>query len=382
MDVIIAGAGIGGLAAALAFARAGAGVTVLERHETFRDSGGGIQLTPNGARVLHALGLADKLDEIGTASQAVEAIDGIGGRRIFRMPIASDLPYRYILRWRLTEALAAAAEAAGARVELDCGVRAAHPEGEVELSSGDRRRADLVIGAEGINSGTRARLNGAARPFFTGNVAWRAVVEAEAPPWSRLWLLPGRHAVAYPVGPGLTNLVAVREQSSWVSEGWAQRDSPQAMQAAFGDACDDLRALLEKVEEVNLWGLFRHEVAPRWHEGRVAILGDAAHPTLPFLAQGANMAIEDAWALASEVTAGGAVEPALARYQARRRDRAAQVIAASSGNAKKFHLSGLPRFAGHAALRLGSAIAPRFMRGHYGWIYDHDETALVPGGDG
>ena len=151
---------------------------------------------------------------------------------------------------------------------------------------------------------------------------------------------PMRHLVSYPLrGGAMLNLVAVQERAAWTAESWSQRDDPMALRAAFGDFGRDARAMLDAVDEVNLWGLFRHPVARVWHAGGLAILGDAAHPTLPFLAQGASMALEDAWVLADALSSEVTVDAALGRYQARREGRVARVVATSSRNAWKYHLS-------------------------------------------
>ncbi len=120
----------------------------------------------------------------------------------------------------------------------------------------------------------------------------------EAPPEAHVWMGPGRHLVTYPLGPGERNIVAVLERDGWAEEGWNHADDPANLRAAFAGFPSELRGWLDRVDEVKLWGLFRHPVAARWQDGRIALLGDAAHPTLPFLARGANMAFEDAWVLA------------------------------------------------------------------------------------
>ncbi|MGZ9812419.1 FAD-dependent monooxygenase [Pseudoroseicyclus sp. H15] len=373
---MIAGAGVGGLVAATAFAQRGHELLVLERAPELRDGGGGFQITPNGARVLHALGLEPALRDVSVTSQGVRAFDGRGGRQLFHMPIRGDIPYRFISRARLARVLADAALAAGAEIRFDAGVRAVTPEGCAEMLDGSTLQADLVVGAEGLHSKSRERLNSPGTPFFTGNVAWRAIVPMDLPAASHLWLLPHRHVVCYPLGPGETNLVAVREQDAWASEGWHHRDAPEVLQAAFSDACDELLEIFSKVEEVHLWGLFRHVVAPVWQQGRAALVGDAVHPTVPFLAQGANMAIEDGWALADEVCrADDDMSAALGRYQDRRKGRATRVVEASTGQAAPYHLKGVQRLIGHSALRLSGSLAPRIMASRMSWIYDHDETA-------
>jgi salicylate hydroxylase len=187
---------------------------------------------------------------------------------------------------------------------------------------------------------------------------------------------PMRHVVSYPLrGGDLLNLVAVQERAAWTEESWSQRDDPLALRAAFGDFGPEVRAMLGAVEEVHLWGLFRHPVAKVWQRDGLALLGDAAHPTLPFMAQGASMALEDAWVLGDALAAEPDREAALAAYQARREGRAARVVAAASRNAWKYHLSFPPlRWAAHAALRAGGRVAPDRMMRQFDWLYGHDVT--------
>jgi salicylate hydroxylase len=233
--------------------------------------------------------------------------------------------------------------------------------------------ADLVIGAEGIKSGTRAALNGDADPFFTGQVAWRAIVDApNADPVAQIWMAPRRHVVTYPLPGGRVNIVAVQERAQWANEGWNHRDDAANLRQVFRDVSPPLMSLLSKVETVHLWGLFRHPVAQHWHKGRVAILGDAAHPTLPFLAQGANLAIEDAWVLAAccehDIDAG------LVQYQAERAPRVTRAIAAANANARKYHLSGIARTVAHTGLKIIGFVAPNAFLDRMDWLYDLDVT--------
>ncbi len=156
-----------------------------------------------------------------------------------------------------------------------------------------------MIGADGLHSKVRARVDDASKPLFTRQVAWRAVVpEDDVPPVVEVHMGPHRHLVTYPLPGGRRNIVAVEERVGWTEEGWSHQDDARNLRAAFARFADPVQAWLEKVGTVHLWGLFRHPVADRWWHRRQVILGDAAHPTLPFLAQGANLALEDAWVLA------------------------------------------------------------------------------------
>ncbi len=186
----------------------------------------------------------------------------------------------------------------------------------------------------------------------------------------------GHHLVVYPLRGGeMLNIVAVQERGEWAEEGWNFQDDPDNLRHVFADFGAEVQALLARVQTVYLWGLFRHPVAAKWHNGRTAILGDAAHPTLPFMAQGAVMALEDAWVLADALEKSDTIESGMSAYQARRHARASKVIDAASKNARNYHLPAGPvRMAAHAALKLGSTVAPAMALKKFDWIYGHDVT--------
>ena len=350
-------------------------MTVHEQAEHLREFGAGLQVTPNGGAVLDALGLGGVAATAGIAARALEPMDGLTGARVARFAL-DTLPgarYRFFHRGDLLNMLAEAAMAAGVEVRTMARVAA---DGAGLRVAGAPVRADLTLGADGVHSALRPVLNGAETATFTGQVAWRAVVEREAPPVARIWMLPGRHVVTYPLPGGRLNVVAVREQAAWTADGWDHPDDPAHLRAAFDGACRELRDILDQVSDVRLWGLFRRPVAARWHGDGMAILGDAAHPTLPFLAQGANLALEDAWVLAAEVDRWPPDE-ALARYQAARRPRVERAIAAANANAVNYHLAGARRVAALAALKMLGAVAPGLFLRRYDWLYRHDVTRVA-----
>lgn len=370
LNITVAGAGIGGLAAAAALAGQGHRVRVAERAPEITEVGAGIQISPNGWRVIEALGLGGALAGRAVRADAVRLVDGPSGREVVRLDLSrTGLVWHLIHRADLIDVLKTGAEAAGAVLETD---RAIAPPPEGAALPGD----DLLIGADGLKSAVRARVDEASKPFFTRQVAWRAIIpdDADAPPVVEVHMGPGRHLVSYPLPEGRRNIVAVEERMGWAEEGWSHSDHPANLRAAFSGFRGPVKDWLARVEDVFLWGLFRHRVAHRWHYGRQVVLGDAAHPTLPFLAQGANLALEDACVLAAKLSEMP-LEAALPAYQSARQDRAAQVVDAASRNARNYHLRFPPaRLAAHTALRLGGAVAPGRILARYDWIYRYDAT--------
>lgn len=362
--VEIIGGGIAGLTAALAFAKQGASVCVSERAQALTEVGAGLQITPNAGRALQALGVWDALVARGVVAKAVVPMDGVSGHIVTRFDLSRQSPnYLFLHRATLIDVLAEAAMAAGVTVKL----------GQVpDLDNVPPHH--LLIGAEGLRSDLRGRLNGASEPFFTGQVAWRAMIPQEAAAEARIWMMPHQHVVTYPLTGGRLNIVAVQERTQWAAEGWSHADDPAYLRAAFAGAAPELRAILDTVEQVNLWGLFRHRVADNWVGDKVAILGDAAHPTLPFLAQGANLAIEDAYVLARCCTEKG-IKNGLQVFENKRKSRVNRAIDAANANARNYHLSGVQRQIAFAGLKVLGAVAPNAFLNRLSWLYDHDVTA-------
>ncbi|WP_296765049.1 FAD-dependent monooxygenase [Sediminimonas sp.] len=383
LKAVVIGAGIGGLAVARALALRGARVTVLEQAEAIEEAGAGLQISPNGAAVLRALGLEEGLRAGGAIEARAVALHDQAGAPVLRLDLTqlSARGYHFVHRADLVDLLAQGARDAGVKIRLLQQVDRVTPgpRPRLVMANGAELDADLVVGADGLHSRLRPVLNGADAPFFTGQVAWRAVIDAaglDAAPVARVDMGAGRHVVSYPLRAGAArNIVAVEERGEWTAEGWHHRADPDAMRAAFAGLGPQVREMLARVETVNVWGLFRHPVARVWQHGHCALLGDAAHPTLPFLAQGACMALEDAWVLTDALAAGDSIDAGLAAYQQRRAPRVRRVIAAANGNAWKYHLRRGPfRLAAHAALRLGGRLAPGAMVHSFDWLYEHDVT--------
>jgi salicylate hydroxylase len=370
--VIVIGAGIAGLACARALAMRGAGVTVLEQAPVIAEVGAGLQISPNGAAVLRALGLGAALDAAGLANQAV-SLHNAQGTRLLRMDMQGR-DYRLLHRADLIAFLAEAAVSAGVTLRLNASVAAVMPR-QVTLATGETLAAPLVIGADGVKSQVRQALNGRVAPFFTRQVAWRALIPGDgSPAEAQVFMAPGRHLVTYPLRNGtLRNIVAVEERGNWAAEGWNHKDDPANLRAAFGGFKGPVPEWLAQVSETHLWGLFRHPIAKRMAADGMALIGDAAHPTLPFLAQGANMALEDAWVLA-DALANHDITTALAAYTAMRTPRVTRIVEAANANSRLYHAKGLRRLAFHTALRAANLIAPRLPLSRFDWLYAHDVT--------
>lgn len=394
MHVLISGGGIGGLTAALAFLKCGHRVTVFEQSPILDEVGAGLQISPNGMRVFEALGVGARVERDAFRPRAQELRYGKGGGLILSIPLRDASrarwggEYLHVHRADLVEALAGALEdrepealQLGRRVvsyTQDAGSVAAH------LEDGSAVTGDLLIGADGIHSPIRAQMIGPDKPRFTGNVAWRAVVPvselgADAPPETAcVWVGPRRHAVTYRLRRGsLANLVAVVESKTPESESWTATGAREQALKDFKRWSPVIRSIIEKAPVLNRWALFDRMPLERWSDGRVVLMGDACHPMLPFLAQGAVMAIEDAYVLAQLVTRTEDLQGALQTYEVQRKPRTSRVQAGARSNAALFHKGDpISRFAAFGPIWMAGQFLPSVAHGQYDWIYKHDVTDM------
>jgi salicylate hydroxylase len=386
-NIVIAGAGIGGLSAALMLAQSGFLVTLLEQAERLEETGAGIQLSPNATRILIALGLGERLRADVFEPEAV-AIKTASGGRLTRIPLGEEAgrrysaPYWAIHRADLQAALLEAVQAnpdivlrLGTRVEdfvvHTKGVSIACRRGPVTADA----HAIALIGADGLWSGLRARL-GHPAPEFRRRTAWRALVPADSveeefrAPDVQLWLGRNAHVVHYPVKGGrLINIVAI-VNDKWAEHGWSTEGAREELLAHYSpwNWALPVREFLGVPDRWQKWALYDLPPLDQWGNGPVTLLGDAAHPMLPFLAQGAAMAIEDAAILADNM-ARRPDRPAAAmrRYEDARRRRTERVQKAARSNGRVYHLA-----AGEAVLRnlfLRVAGGKMLLR-RYDWLYD------------
>jgi 2-polyprenyl-6-methoxyphenol hydroxylase-like FAD-dependent oxidoreductase len=380
--VLIAGGGIGGLASAIALARRGIESEILERSQFAEESGAGIQLGPNATRALRTLGVLDAIEPHSFRPEAIVIYDGVAGRRLASMPLGKDAETRYgapYLTLHRADLHAALRAVAGdlAPVVLTPGFEVTAIElldgGVVARSiGGAEARGASLIGADGLWSTVRSLLKPTTHLRFAGATAWRTHLrrnDLPAPfdaPVVGLWLGPRAHLVHYPVrGGDELNVVAVAEGGAEL-RGWNQADGVQTLLASFTRWAKDSKSLLERADGWRGWSLYRLPALRHWSKGQVALIGDAAHPVLPFLAQGAALAIEDAVTLAGCIAAGGSDTSAFAKYEALRRPRATRVQHLSQRFGWLYHVRGPLRVARNLVLeRQSEETALR----RFDWVY-------------
>jgi salicylate hydroxylase len=380
--VLIAGGGIGGLALALALAQRGRSSLVLERRGVLATEGAGIQLGPNGVRVLRQLGIADALRPHVGEPDSIEVHDGRSGRTLASLPLGDWLaarhgaPYWVAHRGDLHAALlAAAGRDPRITVRSGCEVASAAQTGQrvqAMCASGETVAGEALVGADGLWSSVRRAIAPGVAPQFVGATATRAVIPASqagslAMPVVGLWLTPGVHVVHYPVRQGSEVAVVVIAAEDWQGTEWDAQADGALLRSRLEGFHPLLADVLARVADWRKWALHRLEPLPGWTAGRITLLGDAAHPMLPYLAQGGVMAMEDALVLARCLAdGGGGVEAALLRYEDQRRTRAGRVQALSLRNGRIYHMRPPLAWARNGVLRL--LPGARLMAG-FDWLY-------------
>ena len=385
----VIGGGIGGVALTAALVQRGIDVKVFERTRVFGDVGAGIQMTPNAVKVIESLGVLEKLDAVGFLPQSIVGRNWKSGRENFRTPLVKECPELYgapfyhVHRADLHKILADLIPAESAALATACvGVRNEADKAVATFADGSEFEADLIVGADGVRSIVRSTLFGDEQPKFTGNMCYRAVVPFESmpdfvSPDSSFWLGPHGHVVTYYVRRGKgVNIVAVNETASWVEESWNALSSREELLAAFKGWHPNIIKLFSRADDVYKWGLFDRDPMSSWSKGRIALLGDSAHPMLPFLSQGAAMAIEDGYVLAESLHQHGLdVASAVRDYQAERLPRTSRVQLESRARGKTYHLpSRFAQFKRDVAYRVKAIINPQTSGLGANWVYSYNAT--------
>ena len=387
--VAVIGAGVGGLSTALSLLDAGFDVHVYEQAPALAEVGAALQVTPNASRILHRLGLAQALELAGVKSLAWHHRRWDDGRTLLRTPLAGPLEARFgFPHYQLRRADLLAVLLSGLPPDrLHLGHRLTSftaYDDHVELRfPGRALDVDVLIGADGIHSTVRTQLFGPEAPRFTGCAAVRALVPADRlaelslERTSQVWMGPGKHLVHYFVSAArLLNVVAVMERETWTRESWSDRGNPAEVAAAFDGWHPQVRRIVQAVDDVFIWALLDRAPMAQWSAGRVTLLGDACHAMLPFMAQNAAQAIEDAAGLAACLAeADDGLPEALVRYEQLRIPRTARLQALSAANKDRFHLpDGPEQRARDAQMATGST---DWSYEAVAWIYDHDAGRLV-----
>jgi salicylate hydroxylase len=391
ISVGVIGGGIGGLAAGLSLLRAGLDVHVYERAAGVGEVGAGIQVSPNASRVLHRLGLAQELARMGVRPVAFHQRRWDDGRTLLRTPLgdavveAFGFPHYQMHRADVLSALSRTLPAE--RLHLAHRLVALADGGdrvEATFEHGETAAFDVLVGADGIHSTVRSILFGSERARFTGCTAYRGLVPVdrlahlELEVTTQIWMGPGGHFVHYFVrNRQLVNFVAVVERDTWTRESWTDRGDVADALAAFSGWHDQLHEILRSVDETFIWALFDRAPLPRWSSGRVTLLGDACHPMLPFMAQGAAQALEDGAALTSCLTQreDRSIPESLLLYETVRKPRASRLQNRSEVNKVRFHLpDGTAQRERDEQMASGGT---DFSIKAVEWIYAHDASVLA-----
>jgi len=386
MKFLIAGAGIGGLTAALCLSRSGHEVAVFDQASQFGEVGAGLQCGANAMRVFNYLGLSKELEAVAVDPQRIEFCDGISGNVLYQIALGDSYqkkygaPYLHIHRAHLHAALVSALEqCTGVSIELNAGVKSYQENADdvqLHLGCGRAVMGDCLIGADGVKSVVRDQLLGPRDADFTGHVAWRGVLPAERLPEKFMdkvtsnFMGKGKHMVIYYLkNQQLVNFVGVVENSQWHDDSWVSAAPWDELKTDFKGWHPTVQSVIDAVDKDKCfrWALYANKPLQNWSSNRVTLLGDAAHATLPFMASGAAMAIEDARILQRSVDQAAELEgPGVARalqlYQRNRITRTAKIQADSARFGKLYHVpSGWPLKLAFKALHVVGKRKERFL---------------------
>ena len=391
LKVVIAGAGIAGLTAGIALLRRGIDVTICEAAPELREIGAGLQIGPNGSRVLIGLGLGPAMAGVVAEAAGKEVRHWRTGQTWKLFDLGADCIARFGAPYWMVH------RGDFHRVLLD-GLRALKPDAillgatvddfkqradgvTVTMADGTREHGDVLIAGDGVHSRVRAVMGHIDKPHFTGIMAWRGIARADGLPGELRrnvgvnWLGPGGHVITYPLrGGAIFNFVGIVEGRDWPIESWTEPGTFEECLADFADWHPAVLATIRNLDQPFKWALVGREPMTEWAQGRVCLMGDAAHPTLPFLAQGANMAIEDGLVLA-RCLATAPPQTALKRFEGLRAERTALIVRRSREMATRFHNPVLADDA-KAIEYITSEWEPDKVRLRYDWLYDYDADAV------
>jgi salicylate hydroxylase len=393
-NVVVVGAGIGGLTAALAFLRRGIDVQIYDQSNQLREVGAGIQISSNGTRVLFALGLEAALAEVQVRPERRELRHwssgeswnwfDLGDKSIERFGTPHLMLHRADLHGLLASAVRSLKPDA---ITLDrrCIAVSSHPgHAEAAFEDGSVAKAAYVIGADGIHSKVRRCLFGPSKPVFTGCIAWRGLIPMERLPshLARMvgtnWLGPHGNVLHYPVRRGeIMNFVSTSERDDWQVESWSTVGTREELRNDFRDWHGDVQLMIDQIETPYKWALMIREPMDAWSKGRVTLLGDACHPTLPFLGQGGVMSIEDGYVVAACIDKYfDEPSAAFARYEEIRKDRTSMVVRKASENKASAFAPGLADKE-LVAVEVAREWQQVRLRERMDWLYNYDATAIA-----
>ena len=355
--IAIAGAGIGGVTAACCLLKAGYDVEVFEQAPELGEIGAGIQLSANAMHVLNDLGLADAIARVSVRPGAYVFRLHDTGEVIAQFPLAGEhetkhgAPYNQLHRGDLHNLLVARLKSLkGDAIRLNkrvTGFEEAEGHVRLQFADGSRATADILIGADGVKSAVRAQITGASPASYTGDAAWRLIVPADRLPENLMgqvmsvWMGPGRHVVCYYLRAGsLFNFVGLVETDEVSEESWTAKYPWETLKADFDGWHPDIQTVIDRADRNSCyrWSLFYRPPIAKWSTQRVTMLGDSVHATLPYLAQGAAMAIEDGAVLTRAIALTDNAKDALALYERNRIERTSRIVSGSGANRTLYHM--------------------------------------------
>jgi salicylate hydroxylase len=389
MRVLIAGAGLGGLTAAACLMKRGHEVQLFEQSAELGEVGAGIQLSANSVKVLDSLGLRAELDSLAVRPLAYEFRRFDTGEILHRLPLNEDdthervhgTPYYHVHRGdlhRMLVGLVQRLDPTSIRLAArTTGFTESAREARLRVADGREFTGDVLVGADGIRSVIRTSIIGSDDPVYTGQAAWRAVVPTERlradimPRVVTVWCGPRNHAVIYYVrGGSLLNFVGCHERE-WEEESWTARRPWVELKRDYEGWHPDVQTIIDAMDRDQCfrWALNTRDSHAQWSSGRATLLGDAIHPTLPYMAQGANMAIEDAAVLARCLDGGESIDNALKRYERNRASRTARIVRESTEHGELFHIT-------DAAEMRDAFVRKDIARSRREWLYCYDPLTV------